>query len=135
MKEKTDEFISVCPNGKSSSCLEKLRKFSVKELQGILKHYYENISGKKQTFWWKPLPFSVVANQSYSLKSCNEIHLWIILLVAIMKQFFLINSQTQFWKMISKKYQTLIFLSYTIILLLLLRNIMLICYEKLLIKD
>ena len=47
LKEKMDEFISVCPNGKPASCLEDLRKFSVKELQGILKHYHENVSGKK----------------------------------------------------------------------------------------
>ena len=42
-----DEFISVCPDGKPASCLEDFRKVSVKELQGILKHYHENISGKK----------------------------------------------------------------------------------------
>ena len=42
-----DEFISVCPDGKPALCLEDFRKFSVKELQGILKHYHENISEKK----------------------------------------------------------------------------------------
>ena len=42
-----DELISVCPNGKPASCLEDFRKFLVKELSGILKHYNENISGKK----------------------------------------------------------------------------------------
>ena len=47
LKEKLDEFISVYPNEKPASCLECFRKFSVKELQGILKHYHVNISGKK----------------------------------------------------------------------------------------
>ena len=133
MKEKIDEFISVCPNRKPASCLEDLRTFSVKELPGILKHYYENISGKKQTFWWEPLLFSVVANQSYSPNSCHQIHLWNTLLAALVMLF--LNSQIQFGKMISDKYQILTFFSYAIILLLLLRNIIVICYEELLIKD
>ena len=42
-----EEFISICLNGKPASWLEYFRKFSVKELPGILKHYNENISGKK----------------------------------------------------------------------------------------
>ena len=42
-----DGFISVCLDGKPTSCFEDFRNFSVKELQGILKHYHENISGKK----------------------------------------------------------------------------------------
>ena len=42
-----DKFISISPNGKPASSLEDFRQFSVKELQGILKHYHENISGKK----------------------------------------------------------------------------------------
>ena len=51
------------------------------------------------------------------------------------KAVFLVNSQMQFGKMISEKYQLLTFFSDTIILLLLVRNIMVICYEQLLIKD
>ena len=47
LKETMDEFIPVSPNGKPALCLEDLRKFSVKELQGKLKHYHENISEKK----------------------------------------------------------------------------------------
>ena len=57
----------------------------------------------------------------------------IILLVALMVLFFLVNSQMQFGKMILEKYQT--FLNYTIMLLLLLRNIMVICYKDFLIED
>ena len=38
---------------------------------------------QKQTFWWEPLPFFDVSNQSYSLNSCQQIHLWIILLNTI----------------------------------------------------
>ena len=45
--ERMDKFISVCPNEKPASCLERFRKFPVKELQEILKHYRENILGKK----------------------------------------------------------------------------------------
>ena len=45
-----NEFFSVFPNGKPASCLEDLKKFSVKELLG-----------KKG-----PLPFFVVNNQSQS---------------------------------------------------------------------
>ena len=47
LKETMDEFIPVSPNGKLALCIEDLRKFSVKELQGKLKHYHENISEKK----------------------------------------------------------------------------------------
>ena len=53
-----DEFISVCPNGKPASCLEDLRKFSVKELQRILKFYHENIFGKKADLLMKAFPIS-----------------------------------------------------------------------------
>ena len=42
------------------------------------------------------MPFLVVANQSYSLNSCHQIHLWIALLVTLIKLFFLVNSQMQF---------------------------------------
>ena len=42
-----DGFIPVCPHGKQTSCLENLRKFSLKELLGILKYYNEKMSGKK----------------------------------------------------------------------------------------
>ena len=45
-KKKKDEFISVCPNGKPALCLEDFSKFSGRELQGILKHYHENIEKK-----------------------------------------------------------------------------------------
>ena len=47
---KMNEFVSVCSNGKPASDLEDFRKFSVKEIQGILKHEHENI-GNKRTFW------------------------------------------------------------------------------------
>ena len=46
------------------------------------------------------MSFLVVANQSYSHNSCHQIHLWTALLVALIKLFFLVNSQMQFGKMI-----------------------------------
>ena len=48
LKEKMDEFTSVCPYGKPATCLEDFRKFSVKDFQGILKHYNENIRKKSK---------------------------------------------------------------------------------------
>ena len=48
IKTKMDGFILVCPNRKQTSCLENLRKFSVKELSGMLKYCNENISGKRE---------------------------------------------------------------------------------------
>ena len=114
---KSDEFISVCPKGKPAFCLEDFRNLSWIELQGILKQCHKNIRKKKQNFWWEPLPFVVVSNQSYHLNSCHQIPLSILLLVAFIKLFFLVNSQMQFQKMILEKYQFLNFFNDTIILL------------------
>ena len=41
-----DKFMSVYPHEKPALRLEDFRKFSLKEHQGILKHYHENISQK-----------------------------------------------------------------------------------------
>ena len=73
----------------------------------------------------------VVSNQSYSVKIFPQTYFWIILLVQFMKFFSLVNSQMEFGKLISDKYQISTFFSYTIILLVLMRNIMMICYEEL----
>ena len=77
------EFILVCPNEKPSWCLKDFRKFSVKEIQEILKHY--------------------------SLNSCHQMRLWIVLLIALIKLFFLVNFQMKFGKMKLEKYGILIF--------------------------
>ena len=50
-----DEFIPVSPNGEPASCLEDFRKFSVKKLQEISKHYNENMSGKKRDLLMRTL--------------------------------------------------------------------------------
>ena len=102
-----DDFFSVFPNGKPASCLEDLKKFSVKELLG-----------KKQTFWWGPLPFFVVNNQSHSLNNCHQIHLWIIQLVALIKLFFSRQLSNPIWKSDIREIPNFNF-SNTIILLLL----------------
>ena len=39
---------SLFPNGKPTSCSEDFRKCTVKELQGILKHYHESIREKSR---------------------------------------------------------------------------------------
>ena len=43
-------------------------------------------------------PFLVVANQSYSLNSCHQIHLWIIPLLALIKLFFSGELSNAIWK-------------------------------------
>ena len=88
----------------------KFLKFTLKEIQGILRHYYENISGKKSDLLIRnfAIPF-VASDQSCSVNSSHQIRLWIILLVALIKLFFLVNSQMQFGKIISAKYQMLPF--------------------------
>ena len=43
-------------------------------------------------------PFLVVANQSYSLNSCHQIHLWIIPLLALIKLFFSRELSNAIWK-------------------------------------
>ena len=82
----------------------------MKEIQGILKHYYENISGKRSDLLIRTFAISFVASdQSCSVNSSHQIRLWIILLAAIIKLFFLVNTQMQFGKIISVKYQMLPF--------------------------
>ena len=54
LERKNGRIYFSMSNRKPASYLEDLRKFSVKDLQGILKHYHENISEKMQTFWWEP---------------------------------------------------------------------------------
>ena len=130
-----DAFISVCPDGKPPSCLEYLRKFSGKELQGILKHYHENISGEKADLLMRT--FAIFSHcqpklQSQQLPSDSFLD---HTTCCTYKAVFFVNFEMQFGKMISEKYQILTFFSYTIILLLLLRNIMVICYKELLIKN
>ena len=130
-----DAFISVCPDGKPPSCLEYLRKFSGKELQGILKHYHENISGEKADLLMRT--FAIFSHcqpklQSQQLPSDSFLD---HTACCTYKAVFFVNFEMQFGKMISEKYQILTFFSYTIILLLLLRNIMVICYKELLIKN
>ena len=77
-KKKLNEFITASPNGKPALCLEYFRKFSVKELQGISDLL---------------IPVFALSTQSYSFSSCHKICLWIILLVAPLKVFFLVNFQ------------------------------------------
>ena len=130
-----DAFISVCPDRKPPSCLEYLRKFSGKELQGILKHYHENISGEKADLLMRT--FAIFSHcqpklQSQQLPSDSFLD---HTTCCTYKTVFFVNFEMQFGKMISEKYQILTFFSYTIILLLLLRNIMVICYKELLIKN
>ena len=71
----------------------------------------------------------VVSNQSCNLS--YQICLWIILLVAHIELFFLVNSHMQFGKIILEKCHILTVVNYIIILLLLLRNAIVIFIEEL----
>ena len=51
------KFISVYPNRNPESWLKNVLKISLKELQGILKHYHENTSGKKANLLMRTLVF------------------------------------------------------------------------------
>ena len=135
MKEKNHEFISVCPNGKQASCLENFRKFSVKALQGILKHCHEKISGKKEDLLMKIFVIFCRCQpklQSQQLPSDSFMDHTTYCTFKILFSCILSNA---IWKMTLEKYQILNFFSNTIILLLFLRNTMVICYEDLFIKD
>ena len=58
---------------------------------------------QKQNFWWELLlmRFFVVSNQGYSLNNCYQIRLWIILIVALIKLFFLIKFQIYYYFVIT----------------------------------
>ena len=135
LKEKMDEFILVCPNGKPASCVEDLRKFSVKELQGILKHYHENISGKKADLLMRT--FAIFSRCQPTLRSQQLLsdsfmdHTTCCTYKAVFSR----ELSNAIWKNDIREIPDFNFFSYTIILLLLLRNITVICYEELLIKD
>ena len=118
-RKKMGEFFSVFPHGKPASCVEDFEKFSA---SNNIEAYNENISGKKADLLMRTLTILVVSNQSCSLNSCHQIHLWIILLVTLIELFFLVNFQIQFGNL-KEKYQILTFFNY---ILLLLRNIMVI---------
>ena len=90
MKEKMDEFISVCPNGKPASSLD-FRKFSVKGFREILKHYNENISGKKIGLQMRTFAIFCFQTKLQSQQLLSDLLLWRTLPVALKKLFYLVN--------------------------------------------
>ena len=103
LKEKMDELILVCPNGKPALRLENFKKFSVKEFSGILKHHNENISKKgrpSHDSLWHLLFLTKVTVSTFVIRfaygSYYSLHLlsWVFMSFS----FFFVNFSIQFGK-------------------------------------
>lgn len=118
LKKKTDELISVCPNGKLALRLEDFKKLPVKEFSRILKDYNENISKKGRPphdNLWHLFFLTKVTVSTFVIRFVYGSYYSLHLLNRVFMLFFFFFSWTlpsNLEKIILEKHQALLFFNY-----------------------